>query len=76
MNDIKLEEWQALTIQSLAGERIRVEQRAQETINGINTVLERYAKEWGDGDGPFEFSRRAGEWYLVPAIERKAASDD
>ena len=72
MNDIKLEEWQALTIQALAGER----KRAQERINGINAVLERYAKEWGDGDGPFEFSRRVGEWYLVPAIERNVASDN
>jgi len=65
MEELKLESWQALTIQSLAGERERVTQRAQETINGINAAMERYAKEWGKGDGPFEFSRRPDGVYLV-----------
>ena len=73
MEDLKLEEWQRLTIQSLAGERKRVAQRAQETINGINAAIERYAKEWGEGDGPFEFSQRPDGFYLVSKDETGVA---
>jgi len=66
MEEIKLEEWQALTIQSLAGERERVAKRAQETIDGLSATIERYAKEWADGqDGPFEFTSRPDGLYLV-----------
>ena len=66
MENIKLEEWQRFTIQSLAGERERVTRRAQETVNGINATIEHYAKEWADGqDGPFEFHQRPDGLYLV-----------
>lgn len=72
MDKIKLEQWQRLTIQSLAGERERVAQRAQETINGINAAIERYATEWADGqEGPFEFQQRPDGFYLM-----QIANDD
>lgn len=67
MEDLKLESWQRRTIQSLAGERERVAQRAQETIDGINAAIERYAKEWAEGDGPFKFNQRPDGFYLVEA---------
>jgi len=73
MEDMKLESWQALTIQSLAGERERVAQRAQETVNGISATIERYAKEWADGDGPFEFNQRPDGLYLVSKNETELA---
>ena len=70
MEEIKLEEWQALTIQSLAGERERVVKRAQETIDGLSATIEKYAKEWADGqDGPFEFNQRSDGLYLVKQKE-------
>jgi len=66
MEDIKLEEWQALTIESLAERRSRVLQEGQKIIDGLNAAIERYAKEWADGqDGPFEFTPRSDGLYLV-----------
>ena len=62
----KLEEWQALTIQSLDGERARVAKEAQGRINGITAAIQRYAKEWGDGEGPCDFEARPDDGlYLV-----------
>jgi len=77
MEDLKLESWQALTIQSLAGERERVAQRAQETINGINAAIERYAKEWADGqEGPFEFSQRPGDGFYLVQVKKETKNDE
>lgn len=71
MEDIKLESWQALTIQSLAGERERVAQRAQETIAGISAAIERYAQEWADEEGPFEFSQRPGDGFYLVQVKKR-----
>jgi len=69
MEDIKLEQWQALTIQALVGERQRVAERAQSIVNGINATLKRYTEEWADGEGPFEFEQRGDGMYLVEKDE-------
>ena len=62
MGEIKLEEWQSLTIQSLAGERDRLAKR----IRGINDALQHYTAEWADGqEGPFVFNKRPDGLYLV-----------
>lgn len=61
MNDLKLQAWQKVTIEALAGQRTRIAQ----TIADINEAIEHYAKDWGDGDGPFEFAPRPDGLYLV-----------
>ena len=66
MEDIKLESWQALTIESLAERRNRVLQEGQKIIDGINAAMEHHAREWcGGQDGPFEFTPRPDGLYLV-----------
>lgn len=69
MEDIKLEEWQKVTIEALAGQRARLGQ----TITGINEAIEHYAKDWGNGDGPFEFNQRPDGLYLVSKDETELA---
>ena len=73
MDEIKLEEWQRLTIQSLAGERERVAQRAQETVKGINATLKHYSEEWAGEEGLFEFDQRPDGLYLVSKNETELA---
>lgn len=65
MEEIRLQEWQAHTIKALVGQRERVAQQAQETVDGINATLKRYAEEWGDGEGPLIFNQRPDGLYLV-----------
>jgi len=69
MEEIKLESWRRLTIESLVGERDRLAKR----IQGINDALKHYAEEWTDGDGPFIFNQRPDGLYLeqVAAIAEK-----
>ena len=74
MENIKLKEWQRLTIQSLAGERERVAMRAHETINGINAAIKRYAEEWSGEEGLLEFESRPDGLYLVMKNETELAA--
>lgn len=67
MKDIKLETWQRLTIESLAGERDRLANR----IRDINDAMKRYAEEWGDGSCAFE--QRPDGLYLVSKDEMASA---
>ena len=59
--EVKLDERQSLTIESLVGERDRLARR----IQGINDALKHYTEEWADGqEGPFVFNKRADGLYL------------
>jgi len=70
MEDLKLESWQTLTIQSLAAERERLAKR----IQGINVALGHYAEEWAAGLGGLcEFDARADGLYLVMRHETELA---
>lgn len=74
--EVKLEEWQAVTIEALVERRSRVAQRAKKTVDGINATLKRYIEDWGDGEGPFEFEKRGDEMYLVVRDEAELAPTD
>lgn len=72
MEEIKLEEWQRLTVESLAGERERLAKR----IGGINAALKHYTEEWAGEDGSFEFDQRPNGLYLVTKNETDLAPAD
>lgn len=59
--ELKLEEWQSLTVESLAEERNRLAKR----IQGINDALQHYTETWGNGKGSFVFNQRSDGLYLV-----------
>lgn len=69
MEEIQLEEWQKVTIEALGAQRARLAQ----TIAAINKTMGRYAKEWANGDGPFEFTQRPDGLYLVSKNESELA---
>lgn len=75
MEDLKLQEWQKLTIEALAGQRARIAQ----TIAGINEAIQHYAEEWADGQKDpswpwrLEFEQRPDGLYLVSKDETELA---
>jgi hypothetical protein len=72
MEEIKLESWQRLTVESLAGERERLAKR----IGGINAALKHYTEEWAEEEGSFEFDQRPDGLYLVTKDETELAPAD
>ena len=70
MEDIKLEEWQKVTIEALGAQRARL----AKTIATINDAMKHYAENWANGEeGPFEFSLQPNGLYLVTKDETELA---